>query len=153
MKKLRRVAPSRFPVAVQRLVLITGALVFSGCLSRSHTSNRFLQIAGRTVVFESEGLRLYDRLCGETRLLCELERQLRSAPDASSDAHFVVFATEDSSVVFGDSNAECDVFVCDTLTGEVRRISVPHGDTETNGPSRPWQKCQISPCASEPDVV
>ena len=55
---------------------------------------------------------------------------------ASDDGRFLVFASAANNLVAGDSNQRMDVFVRDTQTGSVTRISSGPGGIAANGDSR-----------------
>ncbi|HEX2214656.1 MAG TPA: Ig-like domain-containing protein, partial [Mycobacterium sp.] len=52
---------------------------------------------------------------------------------ASADGRFIAFASSASNLVTGDTNNQQDVFVKDTLTGELRRVSVASDGTQADG--------------------
>ena len=53
----------------------------------------------------------------------------------SADGRFVVFQSNASNLVAGDTNGQLDVFVRDRLRGTTRRVSVSSLDVQANGPS------------------
>lgn len=53
----------------------------------------------------------------------------------NADARYCAFSTADSGVVSGDTNGVADVFVRDTLTGIVTRVSVSSTGGQANGAS------------------
>ncbi|MBX3169352.1 MAG: PD40 domain-containing protein [Candidatus Eremiobacteraeota bacterium] len=53
----------------------------------------------------------------------------------SSNGRFVVFDSEASNLVAGDTNGFSDIFVRDTMTGTTRRVSVASDGTQGNGDS------------------
>ena len=55
------------------------------------------------------------------------------APGISSDGRFVVFASEASNLVAGDTNLVRDIFVYDRQTGATERVSVDTAGLEANG--------------------
>jgi Tol biopolymer transport system component len=57
------------------------------------------------------------------------------APSITPDGRYVAFQSAASNLVAGDRNNAWDVFVRDTRTGATRRVSVPFGRGDTNGPS------------------
>lgn len=57
-------------------------------------------------------------------------------PAISGDGRYVVFESDASNLVGGDSNGVADVFVHDRETGETRRVSVSSGGTQGNASSR-----------------
>lgn len=54
----------------------------------------------------------------------------------SADGRYVVFASNSTNLVSGDTNAQRDIFRHDTQTGTTIRVSVANGGTESNGFSR-----------------
>lgn len=56
-------------------------------------------------------------------------------PDLSGNARYIVFQSDASNLVAGDSNARLDVFRRDRVTGETLRISVASDATQGNGNS------------------
>ena len=54
---------------------------------------------------------------------------------SSADGRYIVFASSASNLVSGDTNGAQDIFLKDTTTGDVTRISVSEGGTQGNGPS------------------
>ena len=62
-------------------------------------------------------------------------------PSMSADGRFVVFESEASNLVAGDTNGVEDIFVHDRQTGQTIRVSVATGGTEGNGGS---DRCSIS---------
>ncbi|MGK7921220.1 MAG: lectin like domain-containing protein [Trichodesmium sp.] len=55
--------------------------------------------------------------------------------DISRDGRYVVFQSEASNLVSGDTNGVDDVFLRDTLTGTTTRVSVAQNGTQGNGNS------------------
>ena len=55
-------------------------------------------------------------------------------PDISGDGRFVVFRSNASNLVAGDTNARTDIFVHDRSTGETARVGQPAGE-DSNGNS------------------
>ncbi|MBI2169982.1 MAG: PD40 domain-containing protein, partial [Actinobacteria bacterium] len=58
-----------------------------------------------------------------------------SAPAISADGRYVAFESDATVLVTGDTNDVRDVFVKDTQTGTVTRVSVPTGGSQGNGES------------------
>jgi Tol biopolymer transport system component len=56
-------------------------------------------------------------------------------PSMSRDGRYVVFASDASDLVPGDTNNVRDIFVRDTQTNEVTRVSVSSGGIQANGAS------------------
>lgn len=57
------------------------------------------------------------------------------APSIAASGRFVAFSSLASNLVAGDDNGWRDIFVKDTVSGEVRRVSLPIDGGEANGPS------------------
>lgn len=57
------------------------------------------------------------------------------SPSISADGRFIAFSSLASDLVPGDVNGWRDVFVKDTLTGSIERISLPNAGGQANGPS------------------
>jgi len=58
-------------------------------------------------------------------------------PDITPDGRFVVFISDASNLVLGDTNGTRDVFVRDRTTGTTERVSIGTGGVEGNGFSSP----------------
>ena len=56
-------------------------------------------------------------------------------PSLSYDGRFVVFASDASNLVAGDTNGVRDVFVRDRKMGRTTRVSVDSAGNQGNGPS------------------
>ena len=56
-------------------------------------------------------------------------------PSASNDGRFVVFDSDASNLVSGDTNAAGDVFVRDRQTGTTRRVSISSSEQQGDAPS------------------
>ena len=52
-----------------------------------------------------------------------------------ADGRFVAFSSLASDLVPGDTNGWRDIFVKDTLTGAIERVSIPIDGGQANGPS------------------
>lgn len=60
-------------------------------------------------------------------------------PSITPDGRYVAFASDASDLVPGDENFSTDVFVLDTQTGEIERVSVASDGTEADDASyAPW---------------
>ncbi len=57
------------------------------------------------------------------------------APAVSSDGRYVAFVSDATNLVSGDSNGASDVFVKDTVTGGIVRVSTDGSDGQANGSS------------------
>ncbi len=58
-----------------------------------------------------------------------------SQPAISADGRYVAFISEAANLVPGDTNATLDVFVRDRVAKVTRRVSLPSGLGDSNGPS------------------
>jgi Tol biopolymer transport system component len=104
----------------------------------------FLSDATNLVGEDSNGVRdafVHDRLTAETRRVSvnsqgEEGNQSSQRARISGDGRFIVFDSESTNLVEGDSNGFMDVFLHNRLTGETRRVSVGSEGTEANGLSR-----------------
>ena len=56
-----------------------------------------------------------------------------SSPSISADGRFVAFYSDATNLVAGDTNNRTDVFVTDTQTGTLTRVSVASDGTQGNG--------------------
>ncbi len=56
-------------------------------------------------------------------------------PALSSDGQFIVFQSEATNLVVGDTNAVIDIFLHDTQTGDTTRVSVDSNGNESNNES------------------
>ncbi len=121
-------------------VTSSGAEVMGGYASEAHIS-----ADGRYVVFGSwsaglipgspaywQQVYMRDRAAGvTTRLSVAPNGQAGSANSEririSADARYVLFQSESNNLVPGDTNGRVDVFLCDTTTRAVRRVSLAPG--------------------------
>lgn len=55
------------------------------------------------------------------------------SPSISADGRFVVFDSEATNLVKGDTNGASDVFIHDRMTGTTERVSVGPGGLQANG--------------------
>ena len=81
-----------------------------------------------------------DRAAGTTELVSVSSEGIQGDepsgnPDCSRDGRFVVFTSEASNLVTGDTNKAQDVFVRDRLEGKTERVSVSSSGAEGNGAS------------------
>ena len=110
---------------------------------------------GRTVFFNSsnlfyttqDGIQLgtgipwaRDQASGVTKPLAPQTYFPNSLPDIlgqsfSSEGRYIAFDSTDSTLVTGDTNGVSDVFVKDTTTGTITRMSVSSSGTQANGAS------------------
>ncbi len=58
-----------------------------------------------------------------------------STPSISGDARFIAFASLSSNLIVGDTNGQNDVFVRDSITGNVSRVSVDDAGIQAIGAS------------------
>ena len=56
-------------------------------------------------------------------------------PDISADGRYVVFSSNASNLVYGDTNNKTDIFIKDNQTGGINRISVSATGDQSNGSS------------------
>lgn len=56
-------------------------------------------------------------------------------PAISADGRHVVFESDASNIVAGDTNNQSDIFAHDQATHETTRVSLAHDGTQANGPS------------------
>ena len=54
-------------------------------------------------------------------------------PAISSDGRYVAFSSEATNLVFGDTNGFSDIFVVDSVTGAISRVSVTTAGIQANG--------------------
>ena len=65
-------------------------------------------------------------------------------PSISADGHYVVFISDATNLVVGDTNESWDIFVHDRVIGETTRVSVASDGTEGNDTSGFWGLTTIS---------
>jgi Tol biopolymer transport system component len=65
-----------------------------------------------------------------------------SGPAVSADGRYVAFVSFATNLVPGDTNAQADVFVRDTLSGTTTRVSVDSAGNQSSGGASNW--CSIS---------
>jgi probable HAF family extracellular repeat protein len=58
-----------------------------------------------------------------------------AAPEISADGRFVVYHSNASNLVYGDTNGTTDVFIWDRLSSSTSRVSVGSTGGQANGPS------------------
>ena len=108
---------------------------------------------GRYVAFESEASNLvpgdtngrmdvfvHDRQTGQTNRISVTSdggqgNDRAGLPSISADGRYVVFQSDASNLVPGDTNGRTDVFVHDQKSGQTTRISVASDGTQGNGGS------------------
>ncbi len=59
----------------------------------------------------------------------------------SPDGKYVIFKSDASNLVDGDTNNEADAFLYEVATGQIRRVSVTQAGGQTNGLSRELSIC------------
>lgn len=59
-----------------------------------------------------------------------------TTPDISRDGQYVVYASEATDLISGDTNGLEDIFLYSAASGTIKRISEPFGTAEPNGWSR-----------------
>jgi hypothetical protein len=84
---------------------------------------------------------VHDTLTGETRCVSRSNtgalgnNHSSGRPALSGDGRFVAFSSSASNLVPGDTNNVDDIFVYDTRTETIRRVSVSATGEQANGPS------------------
>ena len=103
----------------------------------------FETVASNLVAGDTNGVLdvfLHDRTNATTVRLSESASGIQSngnshAADVSNDGRFVVFASQASNLVAGDSNGVADIFLLDRVADSLRRVSVGGGGVQGNGSS------------------
>lgn len=107
---------------------------------------------GRYVAFQSSASNLvagdtnanddifvFDRQTNTTRLVSRAASApangFAAAPSISADGRVVAFHSDASNLVAGDTNTQTDVFVVDTTSGAITRVSVAANGGDANGAS------------------
>lgn len=116
-----------------------------------NSQNPSISADGRFISFYSDATNLvagdsngtsdtfvHDRKTGETTRVSvdsagNQGNDLSEHPSISADGRFVVFQSQATNLVAGDTNDMEDIFVHDRLTGETTRVSVDSVGTEGNG--------------------
>ncbi len=119
------------------------------------SGNPSISLDGRLVAFQSEASNLVaddantlydvfvrDRATGQTRLISRGASGLPGNGDSmtpliAQDGAGVVFGSQASDLVAGDTNSAYDVFYADLTTGAVTRLSVGPGGVQANADSYP----------------
>ncbi len=119
------------------------------------SGNPSISLSGQLVAFESEASNLApddantvfdvfvrDRASGETRLISRNPAGLPGNGDSMTPliamgGTGVVFGSQASDLVAGDTNDAYDVFYADLATGAITRLSVGPGGVQGNGDSYP----------------
>lgn len=127
----------------------------SGNPANGHSVMPSISSDGRYVAFLSNASNLvdgdtnnvgdifvYDRQLGTTERVSvstsggQMTHPLGSSdPRISSDGRYVLFSSQDSSLVAEDTNGFRDVFLRDRVLGTTERVSVGNARLQTNGPS------------------
>lgn len=89
---------------------------------------------------------LYKRLTGETILVSRgmnggVANGLSGQPQINQSGTHVVFKSEASDLVAGDTNGVNDIYVYEIATGNIARVSMAHDGAEPNGLSRDPSVC------------
>jgi hypothetical protein len=142
-----RVRVERFPRWIRRVD------VSSAGIQASHGGDAVLSADGRYVAFESGASTLvrgdtnqkgdvfvHDRVTGRTSRVSVSSTGAQAddgsgGPALSSDGRYVAFESGASTLIRGDTNRQCDVFVHDRVTGRTSRVSVSSTGAEANGGS------------------
>jgi len=66
------------------------------------------------------------------------------ATSMSADARYIVFQSNATNLVTGDTNSKTDIFLHDMQTGETKRVSVDSNGTQANGASTNYINSTIS---------
>ncbi|MGH9247123.1 MAG: TolB family protein [Acidimicrobiales bacterium] len=106
----------------------------------------FISHAGNLVPGDTNGkldVFVRDMVAGVTTRLSESDGQESDGestrPILSGDGRYVVFQSDASNLVPGDTNGKSDIFRVDVATGTIVRASVTHRGGNINGISqRPW---------------
>ena len=122
-----------------------------GAQGNYHSSSPSLSADGRYVAFMSSANNLvtedtnfayhifvHDRLTKQTTLVSVATGGAQGnsesfAPTLSADGRYVVFRSDASNLVVGDTNGTSDDFVHDRLSGQTTRVSVATGGAQGNG--------------------
>ena len=125
----------------------------SGAEGAARSQQATLSADGRFVAFSSLSPNLvpndtnglvdvfvHDRLTGATELISVKDdgtqgNGLSHHPRFSLDGRFIVFESDASNLVDGDTNITTDVFLRDRQAGTIERVSVGDFGTQGNGPS------------------
>jgi len=96
-----------------------------------------------------EDIYVHDRVTGQTTRVSVASDGTQGNghswyPSISADGLYMVFASDASNLVPGDSNSKQDVFVHDRLTGQTIRVSVASDGTQGNGESMYSRQSYIS---------
>ncbi len=125
----------------------------AGAAANGHSSLPYISADGRHVVFESLASNLVegdtngqadifvkDIQTGETRMVSTDSNGVQGdaasgRPSISADGRYVVFSSDSTNLVAGDSNNRLDVFLKDLQTGETTRVSTTSGGIQGNNDS------------------
>ena len=83
---------------------------------------------------------MHDRVTGETKLVTrgphgERSNSSSEHPALSGSGRYIVFLSDASNLVPGDTNGTQDVFLYDGVTGAITRVSVDDAGTQGNASS------------------
>jgi Tol biopolymer transport system component len=106
----------------------------------------FLSSASNLVAGDTNNvtdLFLYDRTTGTITQLAAVAGPNQNihgydflgAPSVSQDGRFIAFESFADDLVAGDTNTSADIFVIDTVTGDIERVSVATDGTESDAGS------------------
>ncbi|WP_256867937.1 calcium-binding protein [Candidatus Entotheonella palauensis] len=126
------------------------SIASNGSQANGRSAESHISADGRFVVFRSAASNLvpgdtnneidifvHDRSSGETTRVSVASdgsqaNDFNFAGRLSADGRFVSFGSDASNLVPGDSNAVCDSFVHDRLTGQTTRVSVASDGSQAN---------------------
>jgi len=114
---------------------------YSPSISANGRYTAFISEASNLVVGDTNGyfdFFVYDRISGSTERVnvasggAQSNGQSYYAPSISADGRYVVFQSEASNLVPGDTNGDCDVFVHDRVSGSTERVNMSSDGTQAN---------------------
>ncbi|MBI5768012.1 MAG: PD40 domain-containing protein [Verrucomicrobia bacterium] len=142
------IQPSNFPTTY-----LVSSTPNSGPSGNGHSDNPITSADGRYTVFASDAsnlvvgdsnsqrdIFLYDNQTAAIRRL-NLSQQGAQAngpsnnPTITANGRYVAFESAATNLVLGDTNGFSDIFVVDTLTGAITRVSVTSGGAQANSSS------------------
>ncbi len=142
------VLPVASAQSIERLSVSSGCVVGNGASSRPAVSRdgRFIAFyseANNLVQGDTNGVRdifLRDRQQGTTiRISVASNGQQANGPSSrpamSASGRFIVYTSDASNLVTGDTNGMTDIFLYDRVTAQTSRVSVTSGGVQANGPS------------------
>jgi len=99
----------------------------------------FISLASNLVMSDTNGTRdifVHDTQAGTTtRVNVASDGNGNAYPSISADGRYVAFISYATNLVAGDTNKAGDIFVHDTQTGKITRVSVASDGTQGNGSS------------------